>query len=104
MRYTLRQAKEAQSVKDLHSTNSGVTTDSLKPRYTLKSTEEKTRIDNPFFKARTAKTRLEDSIRMEKPKQFFDCFVVEGEVTYTITYETVTDDYKETRDFKGFEL
>ena len=81
MRYALRQAKEAQGVRDLHSTNSGVTTDSLKPRYTLKSTEEETRIDNPFFKARTAKTRLEDSIRLEKPKQFFDCFVVEGEVT-----------------------
>ena len=105
MRYTLMQTKETQGVKDLHSTNSGVTTDSLKPRYTLKrtddlnctdsgkttnsvmprytlkSTEEKTRIDNPFFKARTAKTRLEDSILMEKPKQFFDCFVVEGEVT-----------------------
>ena len=81
MRFTLRQANEAQGVKDLHSTNSGVTTDSLKPRYTLKRTEEETRIDNPFFKARTAKTRLEDSIRLKKPKQFFDCFVVEGEVT-----------------------
>ena len=70
------QTKETQGVKDLHSTNSGVTTDSLKPRYTLKrtddlnctdsgkttnsvmprytpkSTEEKTRIDNPFFKPR----------------------------------------------------
>ena len=105
MRNVSIQAKETQGVKDLHSTNSGVTTDSLKPRYTLKrtddlnctdsgkatdiikpryklkSTEEKTRIDNPFFKARTAKTRLEDSILMERPKRLFDCFVIEGEIT-----------------------
>ena len=81
MRTAFSQAKEAQSVMDLHSMNNSVMTYWGEAPHTLKRKEEKPRINNTFFKVRTAKTRLEDSIQIERPKQLFDCFVVEGEVT-----------------------
>lgn len=81
MRNVSIQAKEAQGVMDLHSMNDCVMTNMEKPRYTLRRKEEKSGNDTPFFKVRTANTRLEDSIRIQKPRRLFDCFVVEGEVT-----------------------
>ena len=81
MRNVSIQAKEAQGVMDLHSMNDSVMTNMEKPRYTLRRKEEKSGNDTPFFKVRTANTRLEDSIRIQKPRRLFDCFVVEGEVT-----------------------
>lgn len=81
MAYESSQAKEAQGVMDLHSMNNGGMTYWSEPPYTLKRKPEKSKTDNSFFRVRTAKTRLEDSIRIERPKQLFDCFVVEGEVT-----------------------
>ena len=81
MRNVSIQAKEAQCVMDLHSMNDSVMTNMEKPRYTLRRKEEKSGNDTPFFKVRTANTRLEDSIRIQKPRRLFDCFVVEGEVT-----------------------
>lgn len=81
MRNVSIQAKEAQGVMDLHSMDSSVMTNMEKPRYTLRRKEEKSGNDTPFFKVRTANTRLEDSIRIQKPRRLFDCFVVEGEVT-----------------------
>jgi RecA-family ATPase len=81
MRNVSIQAKEAQGVMDLHSMNDSVMTNMEKPRYTLRRKEEKLGNDTPFFKVRTANTRLEESIRMEKPKHLFGNFVIEGEVT-----------------------
>ena len=81
MRNVSIQAKEAQGVMDLHSMNDSVMTNMEKPRYTLRRKEEKSGNDTPFFKVRTANTRLEDSIRIQKPRRLLDCFVVEGEVT-----------------------
>ena len=81
MRNVSIQAKEAQGVMDLHSMNDSVMSNMEKPRYTLRRKEEKLGNDTPFFKVRTANTRLEESIRMEKPKHLFGNFVVEGEVT-----------------------
>ena len=81
MRNVSIQAKEAQGVMDLHSIENNVMGNIEKPRYTLRRKEEKSGNDTPFFKVRTANTRLEDSIRIQKPRRLFDCFVVEGEVT-----------------------
>lgn len=81
MVYETSQAKEAQGVMDLHNMNNDGMTYWPEPPYTLNRKQEKPKTDNPFFRVRTAKTRLEDSIQIERPKQLFDCFVVEGEVT-----------------------
>lgn len=74
------QAKEAQGVKNLHS-NNYVMNNKEKPLYSLRMKLEQPTIGDSFFKVRTAKTRLNESMKLKRPKQLFDCFVVEGEVS-----------------------
>lgn len=80
MNASTMQAKEAQGVKDLHS-NNYVMNNKEKPLYSLRMKLEQPTIGDSFFKVRTAKTRLTESMKLKSPKQLFDCFVVEGEVS-----------------------